>query len=129
MTGPSPVDGRCVLVVDDSASVRGSVSATLEHAGARTVTAADGAEGWRSLNAHRVAVILTDLMMPVMDGLKLIALVRGTPGPHQRTPIVVITAEGTDDDRARAMSLGANAYLEKPVDGEELLEVLKGILG
>ena len=116
-----------VLVVDDSASVREHLAAALERAGAVATLACDGADAWRRLQGLRVDAVVTDLLMPVMDGLKLIRLLRAV-GVHQHTPIVVVTAEGGEGDRARALALGANAYLEKPVDGAELVEAVARLL-
>jgi two-component system chemotaxis response regulator CheY len=124
---PRPVAGRTVLVVDDSGPVRRQLVQMLERAGAVASEAVDGADAWRRLQAGPVDALLTDLHMPVLDGLKLIALVRAAPA-HHGTPIVVITALGTEADRGRALALGAAAYLEKPVESAELLFVLAELM-
>lgn len=115
--------GRCALVVDDSPSMRRQLRLALEQGGLHVEEASDGAAAWRQLQGAPVDVLLTDVNMPVMDGLKLIALVRAS-GPHGRTPIVVITTEGAEADRRRAMGLGADAYLVKPVEGEAVVEAV-----
>jgi two-component system, chemotaxis family, chemotaxis protein CheY len=115
------------LVVDDSASIRRILSQALQHIGVDAVGAVDGADAWRRLQSARPDVILTDINMPIMDGLKLIRLVRAG-GPHQRTPIVVITTESAEEDRRRAIALGASAYLVKPVQPQQVLEVVRPLL-
>jgi two-component system, chemotaxis family, chemotaxis protein CheY len=75
-----------------------------------------------------VDVILTDINMPVMDGLKLMGLVRAA-GRHRDTPVVVITTEAGDPDRRRAEGLGANGYLVKPVQSQQVLAVVSRLLG
>lgn len=70
---------------------------------------------------------LIDINMPLMDGLKLISLIRGEQN-LQRMPICVITTEGANEDRERAMSLGANEYLTKPIQTSRVLSVAKALL-
>jgi two-component system chemotaxis response regulator CheY len=92
-----------------------------------TVEAGDGAEAWRMLATGRFDVVLTDINMPLLDGLKLVALVRAG-GAHREVPIVVVTTEGAEADRDRAMSLGASAYLVKPVQATRVVETVKALL-
>jgi two-component system, chemotaxis family, chemotaxis protein CheY len=119
--------GLTALVVDDSAAVRKQIGFTLQRIGLNTVEAQDGAAAWRQLQGLPADIILTDINMPVMDGLKLIALVRATEA-HRRTPIVVITTESADEDRRRAENLGASAYLLKPVQGGRVVHVIRHLL-
>ncbi|HSN93022.1 MAG TPA: response regulator, partial [Anaeromyxobacteraceae bacterium] len=82
---------RTVLVVDDSPAMRRALCEALERLqGVTTVEAGDGADAWRKLSSAAFDILLTDINMPVLDGLKLVGLVR-QGGPHQRIPIVVIT--------------------------------------
>ena len=73
------------------------------------------------------ALILMDVNMPVMDGLKLVKHVRGDPR-HEKTPIVIITTENAPHDRDRAMALGANAYVEKPIQAPRVIRAVKKLL-
>jgi two-component system chemotaxis response regulator CheY len=118
---------RTALVVDDSPAVRGVVRGVLAGIGVDAHEAQDGAEAWRVLADRRYAIIVSDLHMPLVDGLKLIGLVRAG-GPHQRTPIVVVTADGTRDDCRRALELGASAVLKKPVHAGELAATVATLL-
>jgi two-component system chemotaxis response regulator CheY len=116
------------LIVDDSPAMRKQLGYALQRvAGMSCVEATDGADAWRKLSAGAFDVVLTDINMPLMDGLKLVALLRAA-GAHQRTPVVVITTEGAEADRRRAMSLGANAYLVKPVQAQQVVETVRGLL-
>ena len=119
--------GWTALVVDDSSAMRRQLSQALERMGVAPIEAQDGADAWRRLQHAGVDIILTDINMPLMDGLKLTGLVRAA-GPHQRTPIVVITTESADADRRRAEALGANAYLLKPVQSQEVTDVVRRLL-
>jgi two-component system chemotaxis response regulator CheY len=117
------------LVVDDSAAMRRQLTYALRRvAGMDTVEASDGADAWRKLCSASFGLVITDVNMPLLDGLKLIAMVRAG-GPHQRVPVVVITTEGAEADRRRAMALGASAYLVKPVQAQQVVEVVRGLLG
>lgn len=117
------------LVVDDSPETRKQLCSALRRvAGMTTAEATDGAEAWRKLTAGRFDVVLTDVNMPVLDGLKLVSLLRGG-GPHQAVPIVVITTEAAAADRDRAMALGASAYLVKPVQARQVVETVCALLG
>jgi len=115
------------LVVDDSGAMRRQLCAALQRMAIRTVEAGDGAEAWRRLQAATFHVILTDINMPLMDGLKLLGLVRAG-GAHQRTPVVVITTESAEEDRRRAQGLGANAYLLKPVQAQQVVDAVRELL-
>jgi two-component system chemotaxis response regulator CheY len=91
------------------------------------VEASDGLDGLKKLGADKFDLILTDLYMPVMDGLKLIAMVRNDP-VHRTVPIVIITNEGAVDDRDRALALGADACITKPIQNTQLLDTVRGLL-
>ncbi len=93
-----------------------------------TVTEADdGVDGLRKLAAGKFDIILTDINMPIMDGLKLIQRVR-MDATHKDTPIVVITTEGGREDRERALRLGANAYITKPIQAPRVMATVKELL-
>ncbi len=128
MATPPALSNVTALVVYDSAAMRTQLLGALTPLGVTSVEARDGADAWRKLAAGPVDIIITDINMPVMDGLKLIALVRSV-GPHQKTPVVVISAEQGDGDRARAFKLGANDYLAKPVHAQQVVDVVTELLG
>ena len=116
------------LIVDDSGAMRRQLAYALQRIpGVSAVEATDGADAWRKLSSASFDIVLTDINMPLLDGLKLVALLRAS-GPHQRVPVVVITTEGAEADRKRAMSLGASAYLVKPVQATQVVEAVRGLL-
>ena len=116
------------LVVDDSPAMRKQLSYALQRVmGMEATEAGDGADAWRKLATATFDILITDINMPLMDGLKLVSLVR-SGGPHQRIPIVVITTESAEADRRRAMALGASAYLVKPVQAQQVVETVKTLL-
>ena len=101
---------RC-LVVEDSKTMRNMLSESLQRIpGMEVVEAENGLAGIRALAAQRFDLVLTDVNMPVMDGLTLVRHVRGDPR-HEKTPIVIITTESAPNDRDRPLALGANAYI------------------
>ena len=116
------------LVVDDSSAMRKQLCYALQRVGGMdTVEATDGADAWRKLASAAFDIVITDINMPLMDGLKLVALVRAV-GAHRHVPLVVITTEGAEADRKRAMSLGASAYLVKPVQANQVVETVRALL-
>lgn len=118
---------RC-LVVEDSKTMRNMLAESLLRIpGMEVVEAENGLTGIRALAAHRFDLVVTDLNMPVMDGLKLVRHVRRDPR-HEKTPIVIITTESAPNDRERAMALGANAYIEKPIQGPRVIRAVKKLL-
>lgn len=118
---------RC-LVVEDSETMRNMLAESLARIpGMLVVEAENGLAGIRALAAERFDLVVTDVNMPVMDGLKLVRHVRGDPR-HEKTPIVIITTESAPHDRDRAMALGANAYIEKPIQAPRVIRAVKRLL-
>jgi two-component system, chemotaxis family, chemotaxis protein CheY len=116
------------LVVDDSQAMRRSIMYALQRLGGVVcVEAADGADGLKKFSQGQFDLVLTDINMPLMDGLKLISHIRQASA-NSNVPIVVITTEGATADRERAMTLGASAYLVKPVQAKVVLDTVKGLL-
>ena len=95
--------------------------------GVRIVEANDGVDGLKKLSSERFDLILTDINMPIMDGLKLVSLVRNDAN-YRAIPIVVITTEGAQEDRERALALGANDYITKPIQPTKILDVARNLL-
>ncbi len=118
---------RC-LVVEDSKTMRSMLAESLLRIpGMEVVEADNGLAGIRALAAGQFDLVVTDVNMPVMDGLKLVRHVRGDPR-HEKTPIVIITTENAPNDRDRAMALGANAYIEKPIQAPRVIRAVKKLL-
>ncbi|WP_426753218.1 response regulator [Myxococcus sp. Y35] len=116
------------LVVDDSQAMRRSIMYALQRlSGVVCTEAQDGAEGLKKLTQARFDLVLTDINMPLMDGLKLISHIRQA-SEHRSVPIIVVTTEGAAADRERAMKLGASAYLVKPVQAKVVLDTVRNLL-
>src|SRR4026209_795932 len=94
----------------------------------RVTEADDGVDGLRKLASGKFDIILTDINMPIMDGLKLVKRVRTDP-IHKDVPIVIITTESAEEDRQRALSLGANAYITKPIQAPQVIAKVRELLG
>ena len=117
-----------VLIVEDSPTMRQLISFALKRLrGIRIVEASDGVDGLKKLSAEKFDLIFTDINMPIMDGLKLVSLVRNDAG-YKVTPIVVITTEGAQEDRERALALGANDYITKPIQANRILDIARDLL-
>src|SRR5512136_860554 len=118
-----------ILIIEDSPTMRQLISFALKRLrGLRIVEASDGVDGLKKLAAEKFDLILTDINMPIMDGLKLVSLVRNDAN-YKNTPIVVITTEGAQEDRERALALGANDYITKPIQANRILEIARSLLG
>ncbi|MGH7270052.1 MAG: response regulator [Polyangiaceae bacterium] len=116
------------LVVEDSPMMRHLIVLALSRMKNVHITEADdGVDGLRKLAAGKFDIILTDINMPIMDGLKLVKRVRGDPA-HRDVPIIVITTEGSSEDRQRALQLGANAYITKPIQAPQVIAKVKELL-
>ncbi len=116
------------LVVEDSPMMRQLLVLALSRVKSLRVTEADdGVDGLRKLAGGKFDIILTDINMPIMDGLKLVKRVRTDP-MHKNTPIIVITTEGSSEDRKRALELGANAYITKPIQAPQVIAKVKELL-
>ncbi|MCZ6464855.1 MAG: response regulator [Proteobacteria bacterium] len=117
-----------ILIVEDSPTMRQLLVFALNRLkNVDIVEAADGMDGLRKVTSDHFDLALIDINMPVMDGLKLIRLIRGDESLKQM-PICVITTEGATEDRQRALTLGANEYLTKPIQANRVLSIAKGLL-
>ncbi|MCP3983932.1 MAG: response regulator [bacterium] len=117
-----------ILIVEDSPTMRQLLIFALKRLrNTDIIEAQDGMDGLRKVTADDYDLVLVDINMPVMDGLKLISLIRGEERLEEM-PIVVITTEGANEDRARALALGANEYLTKPIQANKVLQVARGLL-
>src|SRR6185503_17493449 len=110
-----------VLIVEDSATMRGFVTAALESGGGFEVTSAEsGFAALKILPRASYDLIITDINMPDINGLELVRFVRESER-HAKTPLMLISTDGRDADRERGLKLGADAYLVKPFQPEELI--------
>jgi two-component system chemotaxis response regulator CheY len=116
------------LVVEDSPMMRQLLVFALARIKRLDVTEAeDGVDGLRKLQGNKFDLIITDINMPIMDGLKLVKRIRSDEA-HKDVPIIIITTEGSSEDRQRAMALGANAYITKPIQAPQVIAQVKELL-
>ena len=117
-----------ILIVEDSPTMRQLlVFAVRRLKNVDIVEATDGMDGLRKVSSDHFDLALIDINMPVMDGLKLISMIRGDETLNQ-LPVIVITTEGASEDRDRALELGANEYLTKPIQANRVLAVVRELL-
>lgn len=117
-----------ILAVDDSASIRQMVSFTLKGAGYEVVEAVDGIDALDKARNHDVALILTDINMPRMDGLALVKSLRVMPR-YKTAPILMLTTESSDVMKARGRAAGATGWLVKPFNPRQLVQVVHKVIG
>ncbi|MFM0043192.1 response regulator [Paraburkholderia sediminicola] len=117
---------RNILAIDDSASMRQILAATLTTAGYEVTLAADGNEGLENALAMSFDLVLTDQHMPGKTGLDLITALRCNPA-YQATPILVLTTESSEPFKAAARAAGATGWIEKPLDPDMLTELVAAL--
>ena len=116
------------LVVEDSPTMRQLIVFALSRIKVlKVVEADDGVDALKKLPQQHFDILITDINMPMMDGLKLVSMVRKDE-VHKDIPIIIITTEGAQEDRQRALSLGANAYITKPIQAPQIIDTVKGLL-
>jgi two-component system chemotaxis response regulator CheY len=119
-----------VLVVDDSAAIRKILQRVLRQTGMSIGTvfeAGDGQDAMEILKANRVDLVLTDINMPKMDGIQLLAAIKASP-QWSSLPVVMITTEGGETKVGEAVKLGAAGYVRKPFTADQIKEKLVGLL-
>jgi len=117
-----------ILAVDDSASMRQMVSFTLKGAGFDVIEAADGKQAFDKAQTTAVDLVLSDVNMPVMDGIELVKNLRTLPD-YKFTPILMLTTESAGDKKSQGKNAGATGWLVKPFNPEQLLATIKKVMG
>jgi two-component system chemotaxis response regulator CheY len=117
-----------ILTVDDSASMRMTTRLALSAAGYAITEASDGLDGLEKAKTRRFDLIVTDINMPRMDGLRMIEEVRRLPN-QIGVPIVFLTTESDAAMKSRAKAAGATAWLTKPFQPEQLVKLVTKVLG
>jgi DNA-binding response OmpR family regulator len=119
--------GRKILIVDDDAFIRRPLEFILREEGYEPTTACDAEEGMRRIESSRPDLIVLDVMMPGKDGLALCGELKADPR-YAAIPIVLLSARGREQDRARALSLGAADFMTKPYSPHELTRRVRELL-
>ena len=115
-----------VLVVDDEPQVVWMLQFSLEAEGFQTYAARDGVSALEEVREHHPSLMLLDIMMPGMDGWTVLEKLRELPA-GERPRVVVVSARSSLRDRAKATELGAEAFVAKPFNVDDLLDVLHGL--
>ncbi len=119
---------KTILTVDDSASIRQMVSLTLAGAGYRVLQATNGSEGYDAAVSGGPDAVITDLNMPVMNGIEFIRKFRQHPA-GRGVPIILLTTESDAELKREAKEAGATGWITKPFQQEQLLAVMKKVAG
>ncbi|MFW6312325.1 MAG: HD domain-containing phosphohydrolase [Spirochaetota bacterium] len=122
-----PDSGIRVLYVEDSSDLRSYISHMLRSFGHTVTTANDGVAGWRQAQEHLPDIVVSDLMMPGIDGFELLQLIK-TTAATQRIPVILITAKSEVESRIEGLETGADDYIPKPVDIRELDARIRNII-
>jgi len=119
-------DGKpaCVLLVDDSATIRRSAETMLANEGFTVVTAENGFEALSKIARHHPDVIFVDIMMPRLDGYQTTAIIKNNEA-FRSTPVIMLTSKDGLFDKARGRVVGSDLYLTKPFTREELLSAIQ----
>ena len=119
---------KLIMTADDSASVRQMVSFTLKQHGYDVVEAVDGKDALQKLQGQKVDMLITDLNMPNLDGIDLIKGARALPA-CRFIPIVMLTTESQDSKKQEGKAAGATGWIVKPFQPDQLIAVVKKVLG
>lgn len=119
---------KTIMTVDDSASVRQMVSYTLREAGYDVVEACDGVDALEKIDSKVFNLVLTDLNMPRMDGISLIKQLRANQ-KNKFTPILMLTTESQNEKKQEGKNAGATGWIVKPFKPEQLITVVKKVIG
>ncbi|MCR9162007.1 MAG: response regulator [Nannocystaceae bacterium] len=116
------------LVVEDSPPMRKMIVFALSRVRELSVVEADdGVDALRRIASTKFDIIITDINMPILDGLKLVKRLRADEA-YRSVPIIIITTEGAEEDRQRALALGANAYITKPIQAPQVIQLVRETL-
>lgn len=115
---------RNILVVEDSETMRNFIIFSLSRINnVHLEPAINGVDALRKLEQQFFNLIITDINMPIMDGLKLVSYIRKKT-EYSEVPIIIITTKGTNEDKERGLRLGANTYITKPIKTFELMNTV-----
>ena len=119
---------RKILTVDDSVSIRKSIAFILGQENYEVVEAENGADGLEKAAQDKFGLIITDINMPIMDGIQFIKEIRKTQ-EHKFTPIIILTTENQESKMQEGKTAGATGWIVKPFSSDKLIAVVKKIIG
>jgi two-component system chemotaxis response regulator CheY len=118
---------KTILVIDDSDSARAVIGSTLKEAGYTVVEACDGKDGLSKLNGEKIHLIVCDVNMPEMDGIRFVEEAKKLPA-YQFTPIIMLTAVSQESKKREGQSVGAKAWVVKPFQPAQLLTAISKLI-
>lgn len=118
---------KTIMIVDDSASLRQVVAIALKGAGYDVVEAQNGQDALSKLDGKKINLIISDVNMPVMDGISLVKEVKKLPS-YKFTPIIMLTTEGADEKKKEGQAAGAKAWIVKPFQPEQMLKAVSMLI-
>ncbi len=119
---------KTIMTVDDSTSIREMLICTLKQAGYNVIEAVDGRDALTKLNDAKIHMVITDLNMPNVDGIALIEEIRATPA-YKFVPIIMLTTESHPEKKVQGKQAGATGWIVKPFEPDQLLAVIKKVIG
>jgi len=119
---------KTIMTVDDSASIRMMVSFSLKDAGFEVVEAMDGIDALAMLEEHDISMVIADVNMPVMDGIQFVKKMR-THSKYKFTPVVMLTTESHESMKVKGREAGATGWIVKPFKPDQLLNIVRKVLG
>lgn len=118
---------KTILVVDDSASVRQVVKRALEEAGYKVLLADNGKTGLEQLNGQKVHLVITDVNMPIMDGIRFVSEAKQNP-KYKFTPVIMLTTEASDQMKDAGRKVGVRAWMVKPFQAPQMLKAVEKLV-
>jgi two-component system chemotaxis response regulator CheY len=118
---------KTVLVVDDSASIRQVVGIALKGAGYQVIDATDGANALSKLTGQRIHLVISDVNMPVMDGISFVRELKARP-EYRFTPVIMLTTESSESRKAEGQAAGARAWVVKPFQPQQMLAAVAKLI-
>ncbi len=119
---------KTIMTVDDSASVRQMVNFTLKQSGYEVIEASNGADALEKLKKKQIHMLITDVNMPELDGISLVRKVRENPS-YRFIPIIILTTEFQGDKKREGKAAGATGWIVKPFSPDQLIAVVKKVMG
>ncbi|MFB2654482.1 response regulator [Shewanella seohaensis] len=118
---------KTILIVDDSISIRQVVGMTLRGAGFDVIEAVDGRDALSRCDGRKLNLIISDVNMPVMDGLTFVTELKQRSA-YRFTPVIMLTTEGAEDKKAAGKAAGAKAWVVKPFRAEQMLDAVQKLI-
>jgi two-component system, chemotaxis family, chemotaxis protein CheY len=118
---------KTILILDDSASMRATISIALSGAGYDVIEAKDGVDGLSKLGGPKINLIISDLNMPGMDGITFLKRLKEQPS-HRFIPVIMLTTESADEKKQQGKEAGAKAWIIKPFEPAKLLDAVSKLV-